>query len=173
MPDQDVSTRKSDEQAHTPEPWFTETGNFNADIEATYIIGNKGWAYSGDQNQRTLAILGHWKDRLNAPEDAARIVACINACTGLSDEQMALLPELVAACNELCKAGGGSAGIKALAATLKSRLKAFEAMWKAVQRSVEWCDAVPLDGTPGDLDSFNAFQLRAALKLAEECEATP
>jgi len=63
---------------HTPGPWRTkeieELTNAGERRPASYIYANKGWANSGMAGQRTIAIVGHWKDRTN-PEDDARLIA--------------------------------------------------------------------------------------------------
>ena len=63
---------------HTKGPWTTEvlqeltTGGER--MPASYISSSQGWANSGMAGKRTIAIVGHWKDRPN-PEDDARLIA--------------------------------------------------------------------------------------------------
>ena len=63
---------------HTPGPWTTEvlqeltTGGER--MPASYISSSQGWANSGMAGKRTVAIVGHWKDRPN-PEDDALLIA--------------------------------------------------------------------------------------------------
>ena len=70
---------------HTPGPWTTkemmelQTGGERR--PATYISASWGWAAP----RRTIAIVGHWRDRPN-PQDDARLIAAA--------------PELLAACKK-------------------------------------------------------------------------
>ena len=63
---------------YTPGPWTTETAmeltSSGERRPATYISATKGWANSGMAKQRTVAIVGHWRDRPN-PESDARLIA--------------------------------------------------------------------------------------------------
>jgi hypothetical protein len=43
-------------------------------MDYSYIEATKGWANSGTQKRRTVATVGHWKDRPN-PEADARLIA--------------------------------------------------------------------------------------------------
>lgn len=64
---------------HTKGPWkievlqeLTDTGERRP---ASYISSSQGWANSGMASRRTIAIVGHWKDRPNPEDDAALIAA--------------------------------------------------------------------------------------------------
>ncbi len=183
MPDQDVSRGKAGEahtpvclvcgkpeqgalcsscgalrktgQAHTPGLLFTEgpTTRGGSPIEETFIVGNEGWAYSGDQKQRTIAVVGHWRDRPNGTEDANRLTACWNACRGLSAEQVALIPSLAT-----LESFGGLEHLPA-------KLAAFDAMRVAL-------DTIVGEMQNGDFPAAAMLKKlgRAALKLADETE---
>ena len=63
---------------HTKGPWtvevlqeLTDTGERRP---ASYISSSQGWANSGMAGKRTIAVVGHWRDRPN-PEDDARLIA--------------------------------------------------------------------------------------------------
>ena len=64
---------------HTKGPWTVEvlqeltTGGER--MPASYISSSQGWANSGMAGRRTIAIVGHWKDRPNPEDDAALIAA--------------------------------------------------------------------------------------------------
>ncbi len=73
---------------HTKEPWFWS---------GTSLMGSAGLQSSRhilwcDENVH----ISHPSD-----EDAARIVACVNACAGVSNEALALLPEIIEQGREL------------------------------------------------------------------------
>jgi hypothetical protein len=57
-------------------------------LPATYISSSQGWANSGMGKQRTIAIVGHWRDRPN-PQDDARLIAAapelLDACKAAFD----------------------------------------------------------------------------------------
>ena len=63
---------------HTKGPWTTEVLQELTDTgerrPASYVSSSQGWANSGSAGRRTIAIVGHWKDRPN-PEDDARLIA--------------------------------------------------------------------------------------------------
>lgn len=68
----------------TPLPWLApEFWEKRNGIGDWVIEGNKGWADSGMMNQRTIAIVGDWKDRPTAEADAAYIVLSANAFPAL------------------------------------------------------------------------------------------
>ena len=63
---------------HTKGPWtvtaaeeLTITGERRP---ASYISSSQGWANSGMAGRRTIAVVGHWKDRPN-PEADAELIA--------------------------------------------------------------------------------------------------
>ena len=63
---------------YTKGPWtvevlqeLTDTGERRP---ASYISSSQGWANSGMAGKRTIAVIGHWRDRPN-PEDDARLIA--------------------------------------------------------------------------------------------------
>ena len=81
---------------HTPGPWTTETF-VKTGIEVTIVHATKGWAKSGMANRRTVAEVGHWKDRPNPEADAYLIAAApelLEALEGLLDD----LPGVIADC---------------------------------------------------------------------------
>lgn len=63
---------------HTKGPWTVEVlqelTTSGERMPASYISSSQGWANSGMAGKRTIAIVGHWKDRPN-PEDDARLIA--------------------------------------------------------------------------------------------------
>ena len=63
---------------HTKGPWEVEVLQELTDIgerrPASYISSSQGWANSGMAGRRTIAIVGHWKDRPN-PEADAELIA--------------------------------------------------------------------------------------------------
>ena len=63
---------------HTKGPWTVEVlQELQATGErrpASYISSSQGWANSGMAGRRTIAIVGHWKDRPN-PEADAELIA--------------------------------------------------------------------------------------------------
>ncbi len=63
---------------HTKGPWMVETlierTNAGECRPASYISSSQGWANSGMAGKRTIAVVGHWRDRPN-PEDDARLIA--------------------------------------------------------------------------------------------------
>ena len=44
------------------------------EMDESFIESSQGWANSGMAGKRTVAIVGHWKDRPN-PEADARLIA--------------------------------------------------------------------------------------------------
>ena len=63
---------------HTKGPWtvevlqeLTDTGERRP---VSYISSSQGWANSGMAGKRTVAVVGHWRDRPN-PEDDAHLIA--------------------------------------------------------------------------------------------------
>ena len=63
--------------AHTPEPWEMAFQECHTGGVAT-CHGNGGWFEVWSR---------HWGDGVNAPANAARIVACVNAMEGIEDPQ--------------------------------------------------------------------------------------
>lgn len=60
--------------SYTPGKWtITEMIDRN-EITHSHIEASGGWANSGMAGKRTVAIVGHWKDRPN-PEDDAKLIA--------------------------------------------------------------------------------------------------
>lgn len=61
---------------HTPGPWtITEFTNTSTGLDISHIESSKGWANSGMAGKRTVAEIGHWKDRPNPEHDAKLIAA--------------------------------------------------------------------------------------------------
>lgn len=64
---------------YTPGPWRTEEVEVPRDngmrLPFTYIKANKGWANSGMAGERTIAEVGHWRDRPNGEDDARLLAA--------------------------------------------------------------------------------------------------
>jgi hypothetical protein len=59
---------------HTPGPWTVEElTNTSTGLKESYIEASKGWADSGMAGRRTVAIVGHWRDRPNPQADAELI----------------------------------------------------------------------------------------------------
>lgn len=63
-----------DNQKHTPEPWKTGAG-YEQQEPGVYIYGGDGLIVSSEDTEITEA-------------NARRIVACVNACAGISTEQL-------------------------------------------------------------------------------------
>ena len=63
---------------HTKGPWVVTTAEeltiTGERRPASYIHSSQGWANSGMAGRRTIAIVGHWKDRPN-PEADAELIA--------------------------------------------------------------------------------------------------
>ncbi len=73
---------------HTPTPWVADN-----DLGCKAIKGNKGGTHKQAQYTEiawTVGLANEEKDRANA----ARIVACVNACAGINPEAV---PDLIAA----------------------------------------------------------------------------
>ena len=64
--------------SHTPGPWtitrMTREPETILEMDESFIESSQGWANSGMAGKRTVAIVGHWKDRPN-PEADARLIA--------------------------------------------------------------------------------------------------
>ena len=71
----------SDEAKHTPEPWFWDQGDIGEEYSALYcdIYVDLGDFIVASVNHTDVPI-----GRANA----ARIVACVNACAGIPTEQL-------------------------------------------------------------------------------------
>lgn len=107
---------------HTPEPWFTES---MAEYYAGLVRKGRDWAKGmGESRHERARCAGIWasdrKDEIVTTdsgvygpsiEDARRIVACVNACAGMTDpaaeiaELRAQRDELLLACKSLQTAG--------------------------------------------------------------------
>ena len=153
----DASTKKADEAGHTPEPQYDEPW--------------REWPFVGDADIQYVQTKRNY--------DRARL--CVNACTGLTADQVAAIPAYVAACTgvpsdqlklipgilrevaSLKDAVGGADGLKTLRTTFHAKLAAFEAMHKALKMVVEQYTGDMADFVPEVCD---------ALKLADDCEAT-
>ena len=63
---------------HTKGPWTVEVLQELTDTRerrpVSYISSSQGWANSGMAGKRTVAVVGHWRDRPN-PEDDAHLIA--------------------------------------------------------------------------------------------------
>ena len=75
---------------HTPEPWEVDR-----ESESLERVG----VSSGDKLVCQCARWGLDEDLANAE----RIVACVNACAGLTDEQVARIPAMLADYELLCR----------------------------------------------------------------------
>ncbi len=69
---------------HTPGPWDVERAPQNESYDRAYIIECNPLLYSPQQGRR-IAIV-HGRSMENAEANARRIVACVNACEGISTE---------------------------------------------------------------------------------------
>jgi hypothetical protein len=69
---------------HTPEPWFEQVkvieGLENQEAYREVYAGN---GFYDDITKQGFSLTGYM-----SPNDAARIVACVNACAGLTNEEV-------------------------------------------------------------------------------------
>ena len=84
-------------KAHLPEPWVIETHESDEGVDALYIVSHPMPEYeNGDLRPVCLLTTEANRDELD-DANAARIVACVNACAGMEDPaaEIARLREFV------------------------------------------------------------------------------
>jgi hypothetical protein len=87
--------------SHTPEPWETEQVNWRGElVEHDWYIFGDAQVYEDDEREGIsctgIAVVIGNKTAGDTPRhNAERIVSCVNACKGLTDEQVKAIPRLV------------------------------------------------------------------------------
>jgi len=91
--------------AHTPEPWRLEKGRW-ANEGRTFIKSDRNGMFKPFAAETTYAVAedSHGSNKCHdaAEANARRIVACVNACAGISTEALesGIVADMLAALNE-------------------------------------------------------------------------